>query len=207
MTNAARILAGLAAGLILGTAGASAGWPLDNAVSVAGVVGGVWLDALKMTIVPLVFCLVVTGVAAAATTAGAGGVTRRALGLFVALLLVSAVVGATLGSALLGVWSPPAGALDALRAGLSSGEVPAVPPVAEWFRTLIPTNIVSAAAAGAIVPLTLFAFLFGLAAARLPLVQSRALLGFFEATAQAMLVIIGWFSCLRPSGFSRLLLA
>lgn len=200
MSNATRILAGLAAGLILGTLGASAGWPLDGALAVAGAVGGLWLDGLKMTVVPLVFCLIVTGIASATATAGAGGVTRRALLLFAGLLLLSAILGAVLGSALLGAWSPPAGALDALRAGLGTTDIPEVPPVAEWFRSLVPTNVVSAAANGAIVPLTLFAVVFGLAAARLPLAQSRILIGFFEAIAEAMLTIVGWVLLLAPIG-------
>ena len=200
MSNAARILAGLAAGLVLGTLGASAGWPLDQALDVAGVVGGLWLDGLKMTVVPLVFCLIVTGIASATATAGAGGVTRRALFLFVGLLLLSAIVGALLGSALLGAWSPAGGALDAFRGTLGTADFPEVPPVAEWFRTLVPSNVVSAAANGAIVPLTLFAVFFGLAAARLPLAQSRTVIGFFEAIAQAMLTIVGWVLLLAPIG-------
>ena len=200
MSNAARILAGLAAGLLLGTLGASAGWSLDEALAVAEMGGGLWLDALKMTIVPLVFCLIVTGIASATATAGAGGITRSALLLFVGLLLLSAIVGALLGSALLGAWSPPEGAFDALRAGLGTADIPEVPPLAEWFRGLVPSNVVSAAVSGAIVPLTLFAVVFGLAAARLPLVQSRILIGFFEATAQAILTIVGWVLLLAPIG-------
>jgi Na+/H+-dicarboxylate symporter len=50
------------------------------------------------------------------------------------------------------------------------------------------------------VPLTVFALIFGLAAARLPLPQSRTLLGFFDASAQAMLVIVGWVLLLAPVG-------
>jgi Na+/H+-dicarboxylate symporter len=200
VSDAARILAALGAGLTLGTLGAAADWPLGQPVAVAGVIGGIWLDGLKMTVVPLVFALIVTGIASAAATAGAGGATRRALWLFVGLLLVSALVGATLGSALLGVWSPPEGALQALRTERGGGALPDLPPVAEWFRTLVPTNVVSAAAEGAIVPLTIFALFFGLAAARLPHGQSRSLLGFFEAVAQAMLMIVRWVLLLAPIG-------
>ncbi len=83
MSNAARILAGLALGLLLGTLGARAGWQLDQSLGLAGTVGGMWLDALRMTVIPLIFALIVTGIAAASTTASAGGVTRRALILFV----------------------------------------------------------------------------------------------------------------------------
>ena len=153
-----------------------------------------------MTVVPLVFSLIVTGIAAAAATASAGGVTRRALILFVLLLLSSALLAALLGPLLLGAWSPPAGALDALRSGLGSSEAPQVPPVSEWFRTLIPTNVVSAAAEGAIVPLTIFALVFGLAAARLPSERSAPLLGFFAAVAETMLAIVRWILLLAPVG-------
>ncbi len=200
MSNAARILAGLALGLLLGTVGAWAGWQLDAALGAAGVIGGLWLDALRMTVVPLVFSLIVTGIASAAATASAGGVTRRALILFVVLLLLSASLAALLGPLLLGAWSPAAGALDALRSGLGPSEVPQVPPVAEWFRTLIPTNVVTAAAEGAIVPLTIFALLFGLAAAKLPVNRSAPLLGFFAAVADTMLTIVRWILLLAPIG-------
>ena len=195
---AMRILAGLAAGLAIGGIGASVGWRLEGALAVAGAVGGIWLDALKMTIVPLVFSLVVTGIAAAAASAGAGGVTRRAFLLFTALLLGSAVTAALLGPLLLGAWSPPA--MDALRAGIAPGELPAVPPRGEWLRGLVPSNVVSSAAAGAIVPLTLFALLFGLAAAQLPEERGQALLGFFAAVAETMLVIVRWVLLLAPIG-------
>ena len=207
MSNAARILAGLAAGLLLGAAGAWAGWPMDGALAVAGAVGGLWLDALRMTVVPLVFSLVVTGIASAASTASAGGVTRRALLLFVALLLFSALAGALLGPLLLGAWSPPAGALEAMRAGLAPTEVPKVPPVAEWFRTLIPTNVVAAAAEGAVVPLTVFALFFGLAAARLPAERSAPLLNLFAGVVDTMLTIVRWVLLLAPIGVFALALS
>ena len=204
MSNAARILIGLAIGLALGAAGAKAGWPLDGALAAAGVVGGLWLDALRMTIVPLVVALIVTGIAGAAGTAGAGPLTRRALILFVLLLLASAVVAALLGPLLLGAWSPPAEALAALRAGLGTSEAPAVPPAAEWLRSLIPTNPVAAAAEGAIVPLTIFSLLFGLAAARLPAERGAPLIGFFQTVADTMLVIVRWVLLLAPLGVAAL---
>jgi Na+/H+-dicarboxylate symporter len=197
---AARILVGLAAGLLLAALANWAGWPLEGALAVAGAVGGLWLDALRMTVVPLVFSLIVTGIATAAGTASAGGVTGRAMILFAMILLASAIVAALLGPILLGAWAPAAGTLDALRSGLPSGEVPPVPPVAEWLRTLVPTNIVKAAADGAIVPLTLFALLFGLAATRLPAERSEPLLGFFRAAADTMLVIVRWILLLAPIG-------
>lgn len=198
MSQATRILLGLAAGLAIGGFAAGAGLRLDPALSVAGVVGGIWLDALRMTIVPLVFSLVVTGISSAASKASAGGVTGRALAQFAVLLLLSAVVGALLGSLLLDAWSPPG--LETLRAALPASDMPEVPPVAQWLRGLVPTNPVAAAAEGAIVPLTLFALIFGLAAGRLEEAKARPLLGFFSATVEAMLVVVRWILLLAPIG-------
>ncbi|MBW3560570.1 MAG: dicarboxylate/amino acid:cation symporter [Proteobacteria bacterium] len=200
ISQAARILIGLAAGLLLGAVGAWAGWPLDASLAVTGVVGGLWLDALRMTVIPLVFSLLVTGIASAAANAKAGGVTRRALSLFALLLLFSALLGALLGPVLLGAWSPPAGALAALRAGLELGETPQIPSVTDWFRGLVPTNVVSAAAEGSIVPLTIFALSFGFAATRLTPEKAAPLLAFFDSVADTMLVIVRFVLLLAPIG-------
>lgn len=207
MSQASRILAGLVAGLVLGALAASLRWQVDPLVSVAGVVGGLWLDALRMTIVPLVFSLVVTGIASAVSNASAGGVTRRALLLFVSLLFVSAIVGLALGSALLGAWSPSAAALDSVRSGLGNAPVPPVPPLSEWLRGLMPTNVVSSAAEGSIVPLTLFALVFGVALARLDDPRSGQVLGFFTTVANAMLLIVRWVLLLAPIGVFALAFA
>jgi Na+/H+-dicarboxylate symporter len=68
MSQASRVLTGLGLGLAVGTLWAWARWPgLDGAATVARLVGGIWLDALRMTIVPLVFALIVTGIAANVT--------------------------------------------------------------------------------------------------------------------------------------------
>jgi Na+/H+-dicarboxylate symporter len=195
-----RILAGLALGLALGTLGNMAGLPVERAAEWTAPIGGLWLDALRMTVVPLVFALIVTGIARAVATAGAGGLTGRAFALFATLLLCSALLAALLGPVLLGTWTPSNEALQALRATIPVGAAPEIPAVGEWFRTLIPTNPISAAAEGAIVPLTIFAILFGIAAARLPNDGGRPVIRGFEIVAEAMLVIVGWVLLLAPIG-------
>jgi Na+/H+-dicarboxylate symporter len=64
--------------------------------------------------------------------------------------------------------------------------------------------VVSAAAEGSIVQLTLFALVFGLAASRLPEEQRAPLLGFFRAVADTMLVIVRWVLLLAPVGVAAL---
>jgi Na+/H+-dicarboxylate symporter len=124
--------------------------------------------------------------------------------LFALLLLASAITAALLGPLLLGAWSPPAGALDGLRASLGGGEMPPVPPASEWVSGLIPTNVVAAAAEGAIVQLTLFALLFGIAVSRLPEERRAPFLAVFQAVADTVLVIVRWVLLLAaPAAFHR----
>ncbi|MBW6526517.1 cation:dicarboxylase symporter family transporter [Sphingomonas sp. RHCKR7] len=64
------------------------------AASVAKPVGRLWLGSLTVTVVPLVFSLLVTGVRRAAEQAAGRRLAARALGWFAVLLLAAALVGA-----------------------------------------------------------------------------------------------------------------
>ena len=194
------VLVALVAGLALGAglAGTTGGSTLQ---AIAEPVGGVWLDALKMTVVPLVFAMLFTGITEAAETAASGGLAARALAWFFVLMLASAVFSVVVSPLLLEIW--PVGAAEAaalLDSGKGAATIPAAPPFAEWLRSFVPTNPVGAAADGAMVPLVVFALVFGLAATRLPAAPRAALTGLFDAIVQAMLVIIGWVLWAAPAG-------
>jgi Na+/H+-dicarboxylate symporter len=193
----ARILAGLVLGLVAGAllAGSAA------APAVAGVakpVGGLWLDSLTMTVVPLVFSLLVTGVMRAAEQAAGGRLAARALGWFAVLLLAAASVGAA-ATALLLQLAPLPAAAAALPAAVS-GPGPAVPAASDWLGSIVPTNPVRAAAENAMVPLVVFALLFGLAANGIEPGPRAALVQVFTGVAQTMLRIVGWVLWVAPLG-------
>jgi Na+/H+-dicarboxylate symporter len=205
MTLTARILVALVLGLGIGAA-LTPGL-LGPVRAVAPTVGGIWLDALRMTIVPLIFCLLVTGVATAAGTAAAGGLAARTLGLFAVLLISAALFSAVTMPALLAVFPIPAAASQALRAALGqAGQTPALPPLGDWVRSFIPTNPVGAAANGAMVPLVIFALIFGLAVTRIDASLRSHLVGVLEAVVQAMLVIVHWVLWAAPVGVFALAL-
>ena len=194
------VLGGLLGGLALG-AGLGASDAGATLGAIAAPVGGVWLDALKMTVVPLVFAMLFTGVTEAAETAAGGGMAARALLWFFALLLGSALFSVTVSPLLLQLW--PVGGDEALAmvaTGKGAAAIPAAPPFAEWLRGFVPTNPVGAAASGAMVPLVVFALVFGLAATRLADAPKAALTGLFDAVVKAMLVIIGWVLWAAPVG-------
>lgn len=193
------LVAGLAAGAVLHAFQAPGEAEL---VAAADAIGGVWLDALRMTIIPLVFALLVTGMARAAETAGRGGLAGRALVVFALLLLASTSLTALVAPALLAAWPAPAEAAAALRASAAGGaaQIPETPPLAEWLRAFIPANPVKAAADGAMASLVVFALIFGLAVSRLDERRRDALVLVFDGVQAAMMVIVRWVLVLAPAG-------
>jgi Na+/H+-dicarboxylate symporter len=195
-------LGGLALGLGLGILLPAS----PQAATVARLIGGLWLDGLKMTIIPLVVALLIVGIAGTARSARGSRLAFRAVLLFIGLLWVSALVAAMLVPALLGAWPLPAETGALLRAGLGGGAAVAgaAPDLESFIRSVIPTNPVSAAAEEQLLPLILFTGLFAIALTRLPEAQAAPVIGFFTAIADAMLVIIGWVLWLAPLGVAGL---
>jgi len=198
-----RILAGLVIGLSAGAALVAMQVPwLGQVTAVTDALGGVWLDALRMTIIPLVFALLVVGVAQAAGTVQAGGIAGRTLIAFAVLLLISTTISALATPALLHVWPAPAAAAEALRAGArgAAATVPPAPPFSDFLKSFVPANPIKAAADGAMASIVVFALVFGLAATRLDEARRAALFGFFDAVQAAMMVIVGWVLWAAPAG-------
>ncbi|HEX8553451.1 MAG TPA: cation:dicarboxylase symporter family transporter, partial [Sphingomonas sp.] len=199
----ARILAGLVLGLIAGAA--LAGHPAAGSVmAVAQPVGKLWLDALTMTVVPLVFSLLVTGIVSAADGAKGGSVAGRALGWFAVLLVAACLISAALTTLALSWW-PISAEAAALRD--TAGAPPAIGTTADWLANIIPTNPLKAAADTAMVPLVIFAALFGFAVSRIEPELRGAIQLFFRGVVQAMLVIVQWVLWVAPVGVFALALA
>jgi len=201
-TLTTRILAGLILGLAAGAL--LPGWRLaaqERIVAASEALGGLWLDALRMTIVPLVFSLLVVGVGKLAGTARAGRFTSRVLVTFGVLLLVSTVIGALATLALLQAWPPPAAA-QGLRAAAhgAAGAIPASPPFGEWLRSFVPVNLVKAAADGNMAALVVFGLAFGIAATQLAESLREPLFRFFDGVQAAMMRIVAWVLWAGPLG-------
>jgi proton glutamate symport protein len=202
MSQATRILLALAVGLILGIiAFASAPDFAEGAANVADPIGNLWLNGLRMTIVPLLVALLVTGIAQTAAAAKAGVIAGRALAWIIALMSLSAIVGAILTPLLLSFAPMPEASAAALRNALTTtGPVGDVPPFADFLRSIVPTNPISAAAEDAILPLIIFTGVFAFAVTRLPAETRTILTSFFSALADAMIIVIEWVLKLAPIG-------
>jgi Na+/H+-dicarboxylate symporter len=189
--------AALIAGLVAGIIAAATGAP-ESLRAVAALVGGLWLRALQMTIIPLVAALLVLGLVQMILAARVGTVARRMLVILVVVQLAGAAFATIAMPALLAAFPVPPGASAFLAQ--TPADVGAVPGVLDFLASLVSPNIVAAAAETAMLPLTLFFVMFAVAITRLPQDQGERLLGFFHALGNAMLLIIGWVLAVAPVG-------
>ncbi len=204
MRKAIIILASLIAGLLAGILLAG---KAQNLVEAASLIGTLWLNALRMTIIPLVVALLVVGIVQAAKMARAGRMTTRAIAIMVFILWCSSIMAAFLTPALLAAFPLPEAASEALRGALQTADDPGpVPTIAEFFRDIIPTNPVSAAAEDAILPLIIFTLAFAFAVTRLPDKRRETVADFFSAISEAMLILVHWVLLLAPIGVFALAL-
>ncbi len=197
-----RILIALLAGLGLGgVAAATGGGWVGAAADAAEPIGRVWLNALQMTIVPLVVSLLVVGIAEGAEAARASRIAGRSFALMVVLLWFSAIFAALLVPLLLRLFPVPPESAEALRAALATAKpLETVPTFGDFLRSIVPTNPVAAAASDSILPLVVFTTIFAFALAQVSTEGRARMVAFFRTVADAMIVIVNWVLWLGPIG-------
>lgn len=203
------VLVFLAAGIALGAfLHALDKASLNAAADVAQAFGAVWLNALRMTVAPLVFALLVTAVASVADAVATGRLAAKAVAIFSALLLFAGVYAVAASVGILAIWPVDRAAADSfLAAAATEGTQPIrFVSFADWLQSLVPVNVFRAASEDAILPLTIFAILFGFATTRLKPAQRAIVVDLFSALADAMVVIIQWVLLLAPFGVFALAL-
>ncbi|MBV8238267.1 MAG: cation:dicarboxylase symporter family transporter, partial [Sphingomonas sp.] len=202
MSPSTRILLALVAGLVIGIMLAGfAPQTVDPAVSIARPLGQAWLNGLQMTIVPLVFALLVTGVAATAEAAQAGRLAARAVGLYLVVMACSAIAAAFLTPLFLDIAPLPAESAAALRAALAGTDtMPAAPAIGDFLAGIVPANVLKASADSNFLSMIVFALIFAFAIMRIDEDLRVLLTRFFSAVRDAMLVVIGWVLWIGPVG-------
>lgn len=204
MSLTVRVLLGLVAGLGVGFA-VNASPDLRGIVRWIEPLGSIFINAIRMTVVPLVVASLIVGVAGAPDARAIGRVGWRALVLFVVLVLAGALFGALIGQPILARMIDP-GAAGAIAgsagelAGTAREGAQRLPTFAQWLIDLVPSNPIRAAADGAMLPLIVFSLLFGVALLRMDTERRRPIIGFFEGVAEAMLVLVRWVLALAPIG-------
>jgi proton glutamate symport protein len=214
MKESTRVLVALAAaiggGALIAASGSKA---LLGAADALAPVGTLWVSAIRMTVIPLVVALLITGVASATDVGAIGRIGGRTLLVFGLLLATTAALVVPLAPILFAllplpstaVAKPalPAGAAEAASQLAASGQTPSF---SAWLTSLIPSNPIAAAANGAMVPLLLFTLILAIAIARSPESTRAPLVGFARALGDAMLLIVRWVVMAAPLGVFALVL-
>lgn len=202
MSNATRILFALILGLSLGIIAAAQLPAIGTQIAYwLDIVGTLWLNGLRMTVVPLVVALVITAIVKSAEAARAGPMAARTVTWIVCMMVLSAAMGALLTPLFLSLWPMPSESAAALRAALTTAStVSEQPALRDFIVALVPTNPISAAANDSILPLLIFTLVFAFAVTRLNQGPRAQMAGFFSALADAMVIVIEWVLKLAPIG-------
>jgi len=199
------MLVGFLLGLTLGmivhvTQGADALWVQWLTANVTGPAGQIFLRLIFMLVIPLLFSALVMGVA----EMGDLKVLGRAGGKTLAFTVVISAVAVIIGLVMVNIFQPGAGVDPVLAqrllaegsAGAASivGNAPESIQFGQFFLDLIPSNVFTAAAENQILPVMVFALLFGVG---LVMARSRAtdrlqevIQGLFEVTMKLINLVI-----------------
>lgn len=210
-SQAVQVSLGLVLGLAFGMLLAQAGMPTataDRIVAILEPIGTAWINAVRMTVIPLVVPLLIVGVAGADDTRQTGAVGARAFGWFLALLIVCAAFSALVSPWLFQSLTLDPDATTRLRESAKI-DLPASDALTlrTWILSLIPLNPVRAASDGALLPMVLFTLLYAFALGQISPDARRTQVAFFRAMADAMLVVVRWILALGWLGIFALAVA
>ena len=192
------MLAGIVLGVALNLLGEVA-W-IQNFVldGLLQVVGSIFVAALKMMVVPLVFVSLVVGVTALSDLRALGRIGAKALGLY----LATTAIAVTIALMLAGVVGPGKG-FDAgeTTAAFSGKEAP---PFTQVLIDMVPTNPVAAMAEGNMLQVIVFALLFGIAVT-MSGTRGKHVLNFFNDLDTVIMHMVEWIMRLAPYGVFALI--
>jgi Na+/H+-dicarboxylate symporter len=170
---------------------------------IATPIGTIFVNLIRMTVIPLVVSMLVANVGSMAASQSLGRVGVRAAVIAIALLVVTAVGSVLVASPVLARLHIDQSAAMALRGpeGATSSVAAGGPPgLGQWVVDLVPQNVFKAAADGTMLTLIVFAVLFALALSRVEAARRDAVLRVAEGVAAAMQRLVGAILTLAPVG-------
>lgn len=171
-------------------------------------IGTLFLNALKMIIVPLVMSSIIVGVAGLGNNDNLGRLSTKTLsfymltsmlsitaGLILVNLLMPGVIDGEAAGSRLNLSSPDAVSEQLARVeGRGAGDITGV------FLRMVPPNIVQAAADGQMLGLIFFSLLFGVFMTRITKVYSQTMLNFWFGVYETMMAVTLFIMKFAPIG-------
>ena len=205
MSLTTRVLLGLVAGFVLGLALAGASSPLvTTLLAVIAPAGTIFINLIRMTVMPLVASMLVASVGSLASSGALGRAGARAALAAVGMLAVTAAATVLIATPVLARIEIDQSAALALRGpanAVSAAVAPSGTPVlAQWFVDLVSPNVVKAAADGVMLPVIVFSVLFGVALAGVADERRDAVLRVTQGVADTMQRLVAGILKLAPFG-------
>jgi Na+/H+-dicarboxylate symporter len=162
--------------------------------------GLVFINMLKLIVLPLIFCALVSAIASIGEMRRLGSIGALTLG----YVVLSVSIAVTIGLTLLNVFKPGVGVSAQLI--LSNATPSDLKPLAfsSFLLALFPPNIVAAAAKYEIMPIVFFSIVFALACISVGQ-KAHAVVEFFTGLRDVLIKMIVWLMYLTPFGLFSLL--
>ncbi len=177
-------------------------------VPFADVIGTLWTNAIRMTVIPLVATLTIASVASTGGSKELRTAGLRAVGVFLVLLVAGGLLAYVIARASFSGFELPPDVAAAIQ-GSTTAAAPtqAMPTLAQRLLEMVPVNPIRAAADGALLPLVVFALALGFALKQIGEERREAVIATCRGITDAMLVVVGWVVAIAPIGVLGLALA
>lgn len=180
--------------------GIAAGWFMGEDALMFSWMGTLWLNALKMVVVPLIMAAIITSIYSLGDVRKLGKSGSLTIIYFLSTTMVAAFVGMILTEIV-----TPGGdfQITAVTNTLTDQNTPSIGQI---LIGLISPNIFSSAANMELLPLIVFAVIFGAALTTVG-EKGTTVFSFFVGLNNIMMVIVGWIMMLSPIGIFGLVSA
>ena len=201
--HAVYLLIFIALGVVLGFA---AGLTYGEDMMAIKWVGDLFLDALKMMIIPLIIAAVISGV----TSLGDVRKLGRIGSMTIAYYLVTTGIAVFIGLVVVNIFQPGVG-IDLVVLDDHGDKINRVSERAEGgfitiIESLVTQNLFAAAADMKVLPLIVFSIAFGAALTTIPKVGDQVIT-FFNGVNEAMMKLVVWLMYFAPIGIFALVAA
>ena len=187
--------------LIAALAGIFCGWFFGHSMTAIEWVGELFLDALKMTIIPLIVGAVISGIA---SLGGAEGGLKRLGGLTVAYYFCTTAIAVLVGLLIVNIIQPGVGVAEVSQSVPDRVSGKEETGFADIIRSLIGDNIIASAAETRLLEVIVFSILFAVALTTVG-ERGRPLLAFFDGLNEVMIKIVIWIMYFAPIGIFALI--
>jgi Na+/H+-dicarboxylate symporter len=174
-------------------------------LTVIAPVGTIFINLIRMTVIPLVVSMLVASVGSLASSGALGRASARAALIALVLLAITAVATVLIATPVLARVQIDQTAALAMRGPVvspSAGSIalPGTLAIGQWLVDLVSPNVMKSAADGAMLPIIVFSVLFGVALAGVSAERRDALLRVTQAIADTMQRLVSGILELAPIG-------